>query len=76
MTRRRRPFDLPRFERQPGLATTTKGWEYFAPISWFEEMPYLYLMQMSYPTYYATKAQNLISAGVGVHASFDDVFLI
>ncbi len=40
-----------------------------------DDMPYLYLMQMSYPTYYTDKANNLISTGLGVHASFDDVFL-
>ena len=40
-----------------------------------EDMPYLYLMQMSYPTYYADKAHNVINTGMGVHASFDDVFL-
>ena len=40
-----------------------------------DEMPYLYLMQMSYPTYYSAKEHNLISTGLGVHASFDDVFM-
>jgi hypothetical protein len=30
---------------------------------------------MSYPTYYSAKMQNLISTGMGVHASFDDVFM-
>ena len=40
-----------------------------------EDMPYLYLMQMSFPTFYANRAHGLISTGLGVHASFDDVFL-
>ena len=30
------PFDLPRFREQAGLSITTKGWEYFSPLSWFE----------------------------------------
>lgn len=39
-----------------------------------DDMPYLYLMQMSFPTLYAEKTQNLITTGLGLHASFDDVF--
>lgn len=30
------PFDLPRFQRQPGLQVTSKGWEYYGPMSWIE----------------------------------------
>ncbi|MFB9267965.1 ABC transporter substrate-binding protein [Bradyrhizobium erythrophlei] len=30
------PFDLPRFRQQPGLNVTTKGWEYYGPMSWIE----------------------------------------
>ena len=30
------PFDVPRFEQQPNLNYTTKGWEYFAPLMWLE----------------------------------------
>jgi peptide/nickel transport system substrate-binding protein len=30
------PFDLPRFQQQPGINVTTKGWEYYGPISWIE----------------------------------------
>lgn len=39
-----------------------------------DEMPYLYLVQMSYPTYYSSKLQNVISNALGPHASFDEVF--
>ena len=30
------PFDVPRFQQQPNLDFTTKGWEYFAPLMWLE----------------------------------------
>ena len=30
------PFDVPRFRQQKDLSVTTAGWEYFAPMSWFE----------------------------------------
>lgn len=30
------PFDMPRFQQQPGLKVTTKGWEYYGPLSWIE----------------------------------------
>ena len=30
------PFDVPRFQQQPNLDYTTKGWEYFAPLMWLE----------------------------------------
>ena len=30
------PFDLPRFQAQKNLTITTDGWEYYAPLSWFE----------------------------------------
>ena len=30
------PFDVPRFQAQPNLDMTTKGWEMFAPLMWLE----------------------------------------
>lgn len=30
------PFDLPRFQRQPGMKVTTRGWEFYSPMSWIE----------------------------------------
>lgn len=30
------PFDLPRFQAQPNLQVTSKGWEYYGPMSWIE----------------------------------------
>ncbi len=30
------PFDVPRFQQQPNLDFTIKGWEYFAPLMWLE----------------------------------------
>jgi len=32
-------------------------------------------MEMSFPTIYDKKLNNVITSGSGVHASFDDVFL-
>jgi peptide/nickel transport system substrate-binding protein len=40
-----------------------------------DDMPYLYLMQMSFPTFHANKLQNVVTTGLGLHASFDDMFL-
>ena len=30
------PFDVPRFQAQPNLDVTTKGWELFSPLMWIE----------------------------------------
>ncbi len=30
------PFDVPRFQQQPNLAVSTKGWEMFSPLMWLE----------------------------------------
>jgi peptide/nickel transport system substrate-binding protein len=30
------PFDVPRFQQQPNLVVTTKGWEEFSPLMWLE----------------------------------------
>jgi peptide/nickel transport system substrate-binding protein len=30
------PFDLPRFQQQPGLTVTMKGWEYYGPLMWID----------------------------------------
>jgi peptide/nickel transport system substrate-binding protein len=32
-------------------------------------------MQMSFPTFHANKLHGVITTGLGLHASFDDVFL-
>ena len=40
-----------------------------------EEAPLLWLLEMSFPTIYDKRLQNVITTGAGVHASFDDVFL-
>lgn len=40
-----------------------------------EDVPLLWLMEMSFPTIYDKKLKNVITSGSGVHASFDDVFL-
>ncbi len=30
------PFDVPRFQQQPNLTLSAKGWELFSPLSWLE----------------------------------------
>ncbi|MGM4916449.1 ABC transporter substrate-binding protein [Tardiphaga sp. 813_E8_N1_3] len=30
------PFDLPRFQAQPNLSVTLKGWEYYGPLAWID----------------------------------------
>jgi peptide/nickel transport system substrate-binding protein len=30
------PFDVPRFQQQPNLSVSAKGWELFSPLSWLE----------------------------------------
>lgn len=30
------PFDVPRFQQQPNLEMSVKGWEYFAPLMWLD----------------------------------------
>ena len=39
-----------------------------------EEMPYIYLMEMAFPTFYDTRLQNMMQSALGVHVNFDDVF--
>jgi peptide/nickel transport system substrate-binding protein len=40
-----------------------------------EEVPQIWLMEMAFPTIHDKKVHNVITTGLGVHASFDDVFL-
>ncbi|MBE9606577.1 ABC transporter substrate-binding protein [Acetobacteraceae bacterium H6797] len=40
-----------------------------------DEVPLLWLLEMSFPTIHDKKLRNVITSGSGVHASFDDVFL-
>jgi peptide/nickel transport system substrate-binding protein len=40
-----------------------------------EDVPLLWLLEMSFPTIYDKKLHNVITSGAGVHATFDDVFL-
>jgi peptide/nickel transport system substrate-binding protein len=40
-----------------------------------EDMPYLYIQEMAYPTFYSDRLQNMMTTSVGVHTCFDDVFL-
>ncbi|ONG57319.1 peptide ABC transporter substrate-binding protein [Pseudoroseomonas deserti] len=40
-----------------------------------EEAPLLWLLEMSFPSIYDKKLQNVITSGSGIHACFDDVFL-
>ncbi|SDB68384.1 ABC transporter substrate-binding protein [Belnapia rosea] len=40
-----------------------------------EEVPQIWLMEMAFPTIHDKKVRNAITNGLGVHASFDDVFL-
>ena len=40
-----------------------------------EEVPQIWLMELSFPTIHDKRLNNVITTGVGVHTSFDDVFL-
>jgi peptide/nickel transport system substrate-binding protein len=40
-----------------------------------DELPYIYLVQMSFPTFYSSKLNNVITTGMGIADDFDDVFL-
>jgi peptide/nickel transport system substrate-binding protein len=40
-----------------------------------DDIPQIWLMELSFPTIYDKRLQNVIALGTGVHASFDDVFL-
>jgi peptide/nickel transport system substrate-binding protein len=40
-----------------------------------EEVPQIWLMEMAFPTIHDRKLRNVITTGLGVHTSFDDVFL-
>jgi peptide/nickel transport system substrate-binding protein len=39
-----------------------------------DELPYIYLVQMSFPTFYSNKLNNVITTGMGIADDFDDVF--
>lgn len=39
-----------------------------------EEMPYVWLMDMTFPTIHDTKLHNVVRLGTGVSSGFDDVF--
>lgn len=40
-----------------------------------EEVPQIWLIELAFPTIHDKKLNNVITTGVGVHTSFDDVFL-
>lgn len=40
-----------------------------------EEVPQIWLMELTFPTIHDKKVNNVITTGVGVHTSFHDVFL-
>lgn len=40
-----------------------------------EEVPQLWLMEMAFPTIHDRRLRNVVTTGLGVHTSFDDVFL-
>lgn len=40
-----------------------------------EEVPQIWLTELAFPTIHDRKLNNVITTGVGVHTSFDDVFL-
>lgn len=40
-----------------------------------DEVPVVWLMEMSFPTIHDRRVTNLITTGTGVHACFDDVFI-
>jgi peptide/nickel transport system substrate-binding protein len=40
-----------------------------------QEVPQIWLMEMTFPTIHDRRLHNVITTGLGVHSSFDDVFL-
>ncbi|MBV1798633.1 ABC transporter substrate-binding protein [Siccirubricoccus sp. G192] len=40
-----------------------------------QEVPQIWLMEMTFPTIHDRRLRNVITTGLGVHSSFDDVFL-
>ena len=40
-----------------------------------EQIPQIWILEMSFPTIHEKKVSNLITLGTGVHAPFDDVFI-
>jgi peptide/nickel transport system substrate-binding protein len=40
-----------------------------------DDMPYLFLIQMSFPTYTTKRLNNVITTAMGISGDFDDVFL-
>jgi peptide/nickel transport system substrate-binding protein len=40
-----------------------------------EEVPQIWLMEMAFPTIHDRRLRNVVTTGLGVHTSFDDVFL-
>lgn len=40
-----------------------------------QEVPQIWLMEMAFPTIHDRRLRNVITTGLGVHTSFDDVFL-
>lgn len=40
-----------------------------------EDVPQIWLMEMAFPTIHDRRLRNVITTGLGVHTSFDDVFL-
>lgn len=40
-----------------------------------DDMPYLFLTQMAFPTYYSSRLSDPISTGLGLSGDFEDVFL-
>lgn len=40
-----------------------------------EEVPQIWLMELAFPTIHDRRVNNVITTGLGVHTSFDDVFL-
>ena len=40
-----------------------------------EDVPQIWLMELAFPTIHDKKVKNVITTGLGVHKSFDDVFI-
>ena len=40
-----------------------------------EDVPQIWLMELAFPTIHDKKVHNVITSGLGVHTSFDDVFI-
>jgi peptide/nickel transport system substrate-binding protein len=65
------------FQQARAAAAAADRARYFSEVQKIlvEEVPQIWLMELSFPTVYDKKVRNVITTGLGVSKSFDDVFI-